>query len=97
MQRAAFGVRPRERSEHASSASPKRFLGKPWRREKGDREGWRPLMCSTTLRSGASAEKRSRMDSPEGSRICSKAQNKYVMKNLKLKVCELIDKLDYID
>lgn len=67
----AFGVRPRERSEHASSASPKRLRGKPWRREKEGRDGWRPLMCSTTLRSEASAENRSRMDSPDGSRICN--------------------------
>lgn len=72
MHSAAFGVRPRERSEHVSSASPKRFRGKPCTREKEGREGWRPAMCSTTRRRGASAGKRSRMDSPDGNRICVK-------------------------
>lgn len=77
MHSAALGVRPRERSEHVSSVSPKRFRGKPWTREKEDREGWRPAMCSTTLRSGASAGKRSRMDSPDGSRICGKKNTNF--------------------
>ena len=72
MHSAALGVRPRERSEHVSSASLKSFRGNPWTREKEGREGWRPLMCSTTLRRGASAGKRSRMDSPDGKRICGK-------------------------
>lgn len=38
-------------------------------------------MCSTTLRRGASAGKRSRMDSPDGSRICS-AETREVQKRL---------------
>ncbi|KAG7231195.1 hypothetical protein INR49_012026 [Caranx melampygus] len=35
-------------------------------------------MCSTTLRRGASAGKRSRIDSPEGNRICGKHSNRRV-------------------
>lgn len=67
--RAALGVSPRDRSEQASSDSPKRFRGNPCRREKAGSDGCRPAMYSTTWLRGVSAGKRSRIDSPEGRRI----------------------------
>lgn len=75
IQSAALGVSPRDRSEQASSASPKRFRGNPWRREKAGRDGCRPAMYSMTRLRGVSAGKLSRMDSPEGRRIYNAQRN----------------------